>query len=29
MVEHGFEAMQTMGPARDLLDIETGEVVKR
>ena len=29
MVEHGFEAMQTMGPARDLLNIETGEVVKR
>jgi catechol-2,3-dioxygenase len=29
MVEHGFEAMQTLGPRRDLLDIETGEVVKR
>ena len=29
MVEHGFEAMQTMGPARDLMNIETGEVVKR
>lgn len=28
MVEHGFEAMQTMGPARDLLNMETGEVVK-
>ncbi len=29
MVEHGFEAMQTMGPRRDLMDIETGEVVSR
>jgi catechol 2,3-dioxygenase len=29
MVEHGFEAMQTMGPRRDLMDIETGEVVNR
>ena len=28
MVEHGFEAMQTIGPARDLLNIETGEVVR-
>jgi catechol 2,3-dioxygenase len=27
MVEHGFEAMQTLGPRRDQLDIETGEVV--
>ncbi len=26
MVEHGFEAMQTVGPRRDLLDMETGEV---
>jgi catechol 2,3-dioxygenase len=29
MVERGFEAMQTLGPRRDLLDIETGEVVPR
>jgi catechol-2,3-dioxygenase len=29
MVEHGFEAMQTLGPRRDLMDIETGEVVSR
>jgi catechol-2,3-dioxygenase len=29
MVEHGFEAMRTLGPRRDLLDIETGEVVPR
>jgi catechol-2,3-dioxygenase len=29
MVEHGFEAMQTLGPRRDPLDIETGEVVRR
>jgi catechol-2,3-dioxygenase len=29
MVEHGFEAMQTMGPRRDLMDIETGEAVSR
>ncbi len=29
MVEHGFEAMQTMGPRRDPMDIETGEVVSR
>ena len=29
MVEHGFEAMRTMGPRRDVIDIETGEVVKR
>jgi len=28
MVEHGFEAMQTLGPRRDLIDIETGEVVR-
>jgi catechol 2,3-dioxygenase len=27
MVEHGFEAMQTLGPRRDPIDIETGEVV--
>src|SRR5215475_9728067 len=29
MVENGFEAMQTLGPRRDHLDIETGEVVSR
>ena len=29
MVERGFEVMQTLGPRRDLLDIETGEVVQR
>ena len=29
MVERGFEAMQAMGPRRDLMDIETGEVVIR
>jgi catechol 2,3-dioxygenase len=29
MVERGFEAMQTLGPRRDLLDIETGEIVPR
>jgi catechol-2,3-dioxygenase len=29
MVEHGFEAMRTLGPRRDLLNIETGEVVPR
>jgi catechol 2,3-dioxygenase len=29
MVEHGFEAMQTLGPRRDPMDIETGEVVSR
>jgi len=27
MVERGFEAMQTLGPRRDHMDIETGEVV--
>jgi len=27
MVEHGFEAMQTMGPRRDVIDIETGQVI--
>ena len=27
MVEDGFEAMRTMGPRRDVIDIETGEVV--
>lgn len=27
MVEGGFDAMRTMGPRRDLIDIETGEVV--
>jgi len=29
MVEHGFEAMQVLGPRRDLMDIETGDVVSR
>jgi catechol 2,3-dioxygenase len=29
MVERGFEAMQALGPRRDLLDIETGEIVPR
>jgi hypothetical protein len=29
MVEDGFDAMRTMGPRRDVLDIETGEVVRR
>ncbi len=29
MVSNGFEAMQTLGPASKLLDIETGEVVSR
>ena len=29
MVEHGFEAMRTVGPRRDVLDIESGEVVER
>ncbi len=28
MVEHGFEAMQRVGPRRDEIDMETGEVVK-
>ena len=28
MVERGFEAMQTMGPRRAEIDIETGEVVR-
>ena len=27
MVENGFETMQTVGPRRDVLDIERGEVV--
>jgi catechol 2,3-dioxygenase len=27
MVEHGFETMRTMGPRRDVIDIETGQVV--
>ena len=27
MVEKGFETMQTVGPRRDLLDMETGQVV--
>jgi catechol 2,3-dioxygenase len=29
MVEDGFEAMQTMGPRRDVIDIATGEVTSR
>jgi catechol-2,3-dioxygenase len=29
MVEDGFDAMRTMGPRRDELDIETGDVVGR
>jgi catechol 2,3-dioxygenase len=29
MVDNGFEAMQTLGPRRDPMDIETGEVVRR
>ena len=29
MVADGFEAMRTMGPRRDELDIETGEIVGR
>ena len=29
MVENGFEAMRTLGPRRDLIDIATGEVVSR
>ena len=29
MVEDGFEAMRTLGPRRDVLDIETGEVISR
>jgi len=29
MVEHGFEAMQRLGPRRDVIDIETGEVIAR
>ena len=29
MVSNGFEAMQTLGPVRKPLDIETGEVVSR
>jgi catechol-2,3-dioxygenase len=29
MVEHGFEAMQRMGPRRDEIDIDTGEIVGR
>jgi len=27
MVERGFEAMQTLGPRREPMDIETGEIV--
>ena len=29
MVENGFETMRTVGPRRDLIDMETGEVVTR
>ena len=29
MVEDGFQAMRTMGPRRDDIDIATGEVVSR
>ena len=29
MVEDGFEAMRTLGPKRELLDIETGAVISR
>ena len=29
MVEHGFDAMRTLGPKRDTLDMETGEVQHR
>jgi len=29
MVEHGFEAMQKVGPRRDLIDMETGQVLAR
>jgi catechol 2,3-dioxygenase len=29
MVEDGFEAMRTLGPKRDVIDIETGEVITR
>ena len=29
MVSNGFAAMQTLGPARKLLDIETGEIVSQ
>ena len=29
MVEDGFEAMRTMGPRRDEIDIDTGEIVSR
>ena len=29
MVEHGFEAMQKVGPRRDLIDMETGQVLTR
>jgi catechol-2,3-dioxygenase len=29
MVEDGFQAMRTMGPRRDAIDIATGEVVAR
>ena len=29
MVEHGFQAMQRLGPRRDVIDIATGEVIAR
>jgi catechol 2,3-dioxygenase len=29
MVEDGFDAMRTMGPRRDVMDIATGEVIGR
>jgi catechol 2,3-dioxygenase len=29
MVDDGFEAMQRLGPRRDAIDIETGEVIAR
>lgn len=29
MVEHGFEAMRTLGPRRDTIDMESGEIVSR
>ena len=28
MVEDGFEAMRTLGPRRDVLDLETGQVLR-
>ena len=29
MVEHGFEAMQKLGPRRDVIDIETGKTIAK